>query len=188
MSKEKNKESVNKNFQSIQRFRWGILFSVTVLFSIILFPNLVITKHQYKLGDVAERDVKSPRDFFIEDKAATQSNRQQAKEAVLTVYDYDAGLAAGLTGKVDEVFAEMRAAAAVPAAAHQISPAAAGNDTRSSAETQNPSQSVVIDKRKYLENKLGIRVSKGAFAALEKVGFSKEISELILSSFKSSKS
>jgi putative nucleotidyltransferase with HDIG domain len=179
MSKEKNKESVNKNRDRGQRFRWGILFSVTILFSIILFPNLVFTKHQYDLGDVAERDVKSPRDFFIEDKAATQANRQQALEAVLTVYDYDAGLAAGLTGKVDALFAEMRSAAAVPDEGRQILPAAADSTGQEPVETQKPSKSEITDKRKYLEDKLGIRVSKGAFTALENVAFSKEISNLI---------
>ncbi len=75
MGKEKNKESGSKFLDSDNRFRWGILCSVAVLFSIILFPNLVITKHQYILGDVAERDIKSPRDFFIEDQAATEINR-----------------------------------------------------------------------------------------------------------------
>ena len=179
MGKERNKESVNKYFGSVQRFRWGILFSVTILFSIILFPNLVITRHQYDLGDVAERDVKSPRDFFIEDKAATQANRQQAVEAALTVYDYDAGLAAGLTGKVAELFAEMRSAAAVPDENPQNLPAAAASAGQAPAETQKPSQSEITDKRKYLEDKLGIRVSKGAFTALQNVGFSKEISDLI---------
>jgi membrane-associated HD superfamily phosphohydrolase len=103
MGKEKKKDPLNKNLNSDKRWRWGILFSVTVLFSIILFPNLIVTKHQYDLGDVAERDIKSPKDFFIEDTAATEKNRQQAVDAVLTVYDYDAGLAASLTRQVNDV-------------------------------------------------------------------------------------
>ena len=44
---------------------------------------------------------------------------------------------------------------------------------------KNPSKSVIADKRKYLEEKLGIRVNEGAYRALEKVGFSKKISDLI---------
>jgi len=66
MGKEKNKEPGNKFHDHDRRFRWGILFTVAVLFSIILFPSLVITRHQYNLGDVAERDIKSPREFFFE--------------------------------------------------------------------------------------------------------------------------
>ena len=76
MGKEKKKEYGTKFFDDNRRFRWGILFTVAVLSSIILFPNLVITRHRYNLGDVAQRDIKSPRDFFIEDQAATETNRQ----------------------------------------------------------------------------------------------------------------
>jgi putative nucleotidyltransferase with HDIG domain len=179
MSKEKSKESGSKGLDSANRFRWGILFSVTVIFSVVLFPNLIVSKHQYDLGDVAERDIKAPRDFFIEDKAATEKNRQMAVEAVLTVYDFDPGLAASLTRKVDEVFAEMRSAPAEPGEEHLQQPTendAAGQKT--TAVENTPSEEKP-DRRKYLEEKLGIRVSKGAFIALEKVGFSQEISDLI---------
>ena len=43
MAKEKGKESVNKLLYSDRRFRWGILCSILILFSIILYPNLVVT-------------------------------------------------------------------------------------------------------------------------------------------------
>ena len=175
MSKDKNREPVKKNLDSAKRFRAGILFSVTILFSIILFPNLIVTKHQYNLGDVAERDIKSPRDFFIEDKALTEANRQHAQEAVLTVYDYDAGLAASLTSKVDEIFTEMRAAAATASEDPLKQPAANDATGQVVAAAGNPAQNVITDKRKYLEEKLGIRVSTGAFMVLEKAGFSEEI-------------
>ena len=49
MGKEKNKESGNKIFDYNRRFRWGILGAVAILSSIILFPSLVITRHQYNL-------------------------------------------------------------------------------------------------------------------------------------------
>jgi len=179
MSKEKSKESINKSLASARRWRWAILFSVTALFSIILFPDLVVTKHQYDLGDVAERDIKSPRDFFIEDTTATAKNRQQAVDAVLTVYDFDAGLAANLNRKVKDVFAEMRSAGSLPDTEQTQQPAANETTGQAAAKTQKPAPNEIIDKRKYLEEKLSIRVSKGAFIALEKVGFSEEISETI---------
>lgn len=179
MSKEKNKDAVNKKVDAAKRFRWGILLSVIVLFSIILFPNLVVTKHQYDLGDVAERDIKAPRDFFIEDEAATEANRQQAMKAVLTVYDYDAGLAASLARKVDEVFAEMRSAAAPPGQDRQPQPAADPPPGQTAVEAGKSAHNEIPDRRKYLEEKLGIRVSQGAFTALENAGFSREISDPI---------
>ena len=46
MTKEKNKESVGRFIATDNRFRWVILSSVTILFSVMLFPNLVVTRHQ----------------------------------------------------------------------------------------------------------------------------------------------
>jgi putative nucleotidyltransferase with HDIG domain len=179
MGKEKNKEPGGKILDSDMRLRWVILFSLTILFSLILFPSLVTTQHQYYLGDVAERDIKSPRDFFIEDQAATELNRQLANEEVLTVYDFDAELGTKISLTVDEIFAQMRAAST----AHDITadpiPAVAENTAEETANTKKPSTNVITDKRQYLEEKLGIRVTRGAFSALETAGFSKKTADLI---------
>jgi putative nucleotidyltransferase with HDIG domain len=172
MSKEKNKEPVGKILDSDWRFRWAILFSLTILFSLILFPSLVITKHQYSLGDVAERDIKSPRDFFIEDQAATDLNRKLAEEKVLTVYDYDAELGPKIALNVEQIIAQMRPASTAQNITSDPTTTEAENTGQKIAKPQNPSTNIITDKRKYLEEKLGIRVTRGAFSALEKVGFS----------------
>ena len=179
MSKEKNKEPVGKILDSDWRFRWAILVSLTILFSLILFPSLVITKHQYGLGDVAERDIKSPRDFFIEDQAATDLNRKLAEEKVLTVYDYDAELGTKIALNVEQIFAQMRAASTAHNIISDPTTAEAENAGQKSAKPQNPSTNIITDKRKYLEEKLGIRVTRGAFSALEKVGFSTKTADHI---------
>ena len=179
MSKERNKEPVGRILDSDRRFRWAILFSLTILFSLILFPSLVTTKHQYNLGDVAERDIKSPRDFFIEDQAATELNRQLAEEKVLTVYDYDADLGQQITLNVEEIFAQMRAASTAHNITSETISAAAENPGKESEKTKNQAEAVITDKRKYLEEKLGIRVTRGAFSALETAGFSENTADLI---------
>ena len=109
MNKNKNRNSTNKYFNRTTLVRWGILGAVTIIFTVLLYPNLVITKPQYNLGDVAERDIKAPRDFFVEDQATTEVQRQQAAEAVLTIYDFDPQLAEVLGAKVDQAFASTRA-------------------------------------------------------------------------------
>jgi len=179
MGKEKNKEPVRKILNSDWQFRWGILFSLTILFSLILFPSLVITKHQYNFGDVAERDIKSPKDFFIEDQSATELNRKLAEEKVPTVYDYDPELGTKIALNVEEIFAQMRAASAAHNLASEPIPMAAENAVEDTANTQKPSATVIADKRKYLEEKLGIRVTQGAFSALETVGFSEKTADHI---------
>ncbi len=179
MSIEKHKEPAGKILYSDHRFRWVILFCLTILFSLILFPSLVTTKHEYDLGDVAERDIKSPRDFFIEDQTATELNRQLAEENVLTVYDYDAELGPQIALSVEEIFAQMRAASTAHDITSAPNPTATGSADQMIARTPNPTVNVITDKRKYLEEKLGIRVTRGAFSALETAGFSQETADLI---------
>jgi putative nucleotidyltransferase with HDIG domain len=179
MGKDKNKEPVGRILDSDTQFRWVILFSLTILFSLILYPSLVTTKHQYDLGDVAERDIKSPRDFFIEDQAATELNRQRAEEKVLTVYDYDAELGTKIARNVEDIFAQMRAASTVQNITSEPVPAPAEKSGEQTANAQPPPGNAIADKRKYLEEKLGIRVTRGAFSALETAGFSKKTAELI---------
>ncbi len=176
MKIEKSKEAISNYFDASDRMRWGILVAVTVVFTILLYPNLVITRHQYDLSDVAERDIKAPKDFFVEDKAATEKKRQQATAEVLTVYDYDADLAKTLGRNVDQAFAEMRAIVDT----HQ---------TRKSQELATPLEleetifeSPVLSlhdqlwaKRKQFEDKIGFQVSKGAFRVLEQEQFSQII-------------
>ena len=179
MGKERYREPNSKFNEYDRRFRWAILGTVTVLFSIVLFPNLVITRHPYALGDVAERDIKSPRDFFIEDQAATDIYRQQSVDKVLTVYDYDSDLAGVLSRNVEAVFAEMRTASDDHPHAEGRGTALKENSGDKVDTVKDPIKPVISDRRKYLEEKLGIRVNEGAYRTLEKVQFSNDISVLI---------
>jgi putative nucleotidyltransferase with HDIG domain len=102
-------------------------------------------------------------------------------DEVLTVYDFDAGLADNLKRNVEHAFAELRPpatpqlpAVGAPVDAPDGPPTTA--DAGSSLPQQPPSEA---ERRKLLEDKLGIRVSRGAFQALEKEGFSKELAERI---------
>ena len=108
MNFEKGREAINKLLDNNTRIRWGILVLSAILFIIILYPSLVITKHRYNVGDVVERDIKASRDFFIEDQAATDKKRQQAVADVLTVYDFDANLANTLKRNVEQAFGDLR--------------------------------------------------------------------------------
>ena len=54
MKFEKTKEALSKFFDASNRIRWGILAAITIIFTLLLYPNLVITKHRYDIGDVAE--------------------------------------------------------------------------------------------------------------------------------------
>jgi putative nucleotidyltransferase with HDIG domain len=180
MKIEKSKEAFSNYFDASNRMRWGILVVVTVIFTILLYPNLVITKHQYSLGDIAERDIKAPKDFFVEDESATEKKRQQATAEVLTVYDYDADLAETIGQNVVQAFAEMS----------KIIEAENTPTNQDEATPLELEETIIEDKklslhdqlwakRELFEDKIGFRVSKGAFRALEKEAFSQNIPVII---------
>ena len=68
---------------------WYILFGLSVIISIILYPNILISPVIYRLGDVADRDIKSTHEFLVEDNELTEKNRRDAVKKVLPVYDFD---------------------------------------------------------------------------------------------------
>jgi len=102
------KKSSKTNFFSSQYPRWILLFTLTFVLTLMLYPNLIVTKHIYTLGDVAERNIKAPTDLLIEDKEATKTSRQQSLDAVLTVYDFDDTLVFKLMKRLQDAFSEMR--------------------------------------------------------------------------------
>ena len=180
MSPDRLKNSVGGWFNADTKMRWGLLLAVAIAFTIIFYPNLVIKKSTYAIGDVAQRDIKAPRDFFIEDQAATAMKRQQIMDDVLTVYDFDADLADTLKRNVDQAFAELRPMLnpqqpeqSLPVSAPEGQPGPSGPISK---PWQPPSEA---ELRKLLEDRLGIRVSRGAFYALRHEGFSQELAARI---------
>ncbi len=100
----KNKHIFNDFIISGNTVRWIILVLVTVIFTIIFYPNLATHQHIYQLGDVVERDIKAPKDFLVEDDRATEESRNRAVENVLTVYDHNTALLVQLTKKIQAAF------------------------------------------------------------------------------------
>jgi putative nucleotidyltransferase with HDIG domain len=178
---EKVKASIDRLLDDNMRIRWGILVLSTILFIIILYPSLVITRHQYNLGDVVERDIKASEDFFIEDQAATEKNRQKAVAGVLTVYDYDASLANTLKRNVEQAFSDIRA---LIESAQNSQPPETQNQTTASEMTPEDKKrlldTLIREKQDMFEATIGISISKGAYQALAKEKFSQNIANLIV--------
>ena len=159
------------------RFRLIVLIAVTALFTLILYPNLMVTKLAYTAGDVAEKDIKAPKDFLVEDQTATDIKRQQAVQDVLTVYDNDTDLVNRLVQMVDGTFADMRALRQAAAESRGSAPGAAAPPAAEATRTGLVTSAEEV--RKVFEDKLGIRLGQGVFLALEAEGFSKRIADAI---------
>lgn len=86
---------------------WIILIGLSIIVSVLLFPNILVRTPRYTLGDVADRDVKATRDFLVENEKLTEEKRQDAVRAVLPVYDFDP-TENGVITRIKEAFVEGR--------------------------------------------------------------------------------
>jgi len=170
--------SVNEDVQ----VRWFILLGTTILITILLFPSLWRSTPEYHVSDVAEEDIKSPKNFLIEDKKATQEKRDEAAHSVLTVYDFDGALATKLEARINKAFGTLHSLLN-PQDQGSI---AAGNGTKHDGRQATAASGAPVSEHDLIwnakstfEDILGIQISKGAYKLLEKQRFSPEIAQAI---------
>ncbi len=176
-------EGIRKRIQDFfmtDRFaRWALLAGVTLTFIIVLYPSLLITRHVYKVGDIAERDIKAPQDFFIEDTAATKANRRQAVDAVLTVYDYDPQLAGAIGKNVRQTFADFRSmlksAPPTPTKGRLEAPAFYPPPPKAPKATD-----AIWSRQAKFQEQLHVSISSDAYRALVGESFSADIADKIV--------
>ncbi len=66
-----------------------LLLIVACLLTLVIIPKGGFVPKYHVPGEIASRDIKSPRDLLIEDKPLTQAKREEARLAVLPFYDFD---------------------------------------------------------------------------------------------------
>lgn len=91
---------------SFQRWLMAVLLAIFV--TLFVSPHIRLPSTNYKLGDVALQDMKSPQDFLVEDKQSTEQRIKEARENVLAVYDFDPGELKEIEKKLDASFTMMR--------------------------------------------------------------------------------
>ena len=177
MNLVKTQMSLNRLIDNSDRVRWALLIAVTIIFTILLYPNLVIKKYSYKLGDVVTRDIKAVKNFLIEDKNATEASRKQAVENVLTVYDHDVNISQKTNQRLKKLFDDLRATIETIKSIDRLK-----KSETSSSENEEQKLAVhnlIWQKKTDFEEKLGISVSDADYKTLELEAFSSDISNLI---------
>ncbi len=149
----------------------AILIGLTLIFTIILYPSLVIKIDNYSLGDVAQTDIKTPYDFFIEDKAATDAKRRPFIETVPTVYDHDTKLLIQLNQSVKKAFNDLRESLVDEKLQKTLG---STNGVTLSEEDR------IWMKNQDFQEKIGIQVSKQDYSWLIKRAFPEDISNAII--------
>ena len=183
------KKAVSSRFDASNESTVFWMFSLAaLLITMIISPGLISTEHEYRIGDVAKKNVKSPRELYVEDAEATRIKREEAVRTVLTVYDFDEAMA-GRTAK--------RVRTAFGVAANLVSDyessrsredsgaegAVADGEAGVSPALAPPARSLdeILDAYKpEFEKTMGIQVSKSDFTYLKEKKFPSLISENII--------
>ncbi len=164
-----------------------LLFVTSLIIALVLLPAHSVTLPEYQVGDIVQKDIKSPKDFLIEDKEATQAKRDEASRSVLTIYDFDDTLAAELGNRVTQAFVYMRELAA----GRQRNADDAGLREQP-VKSQELTAGVVVPlgqtmslhglmwaEKQNFENVVGIQIADSDYKILEKEEFSDAISSQI---------
>ena len=129
-----------------------LLIVTSIILSFLTVPLTNINLRNYKIGDIAANDIRSPMDITIEDKETTKTKQEEAAANVYPVYDY-------LTNQYDRI--EMRITDAFNWAREELS-----------KETNS------LSKEKF-EELLSINIDKKDYAVLVKNKFSQFIEKNI---------
>ena len=151
---------------------WYILLSLSLIISILLFPNILTPPARYKLGDVADRDIKASHEFLVENQELTEKNREEAAREVLSIYDFDPS-ATNLFTRIREAFSSGREAFVA-----FLSPISAPVKEAARPHTGQPGDSSSL-KTDFFEI-LDIPEDDKIYDMLEKSGFPNEVGEAVI--------
>ncbi|MGD9158093.1 MAG: hypothetical protein PVG39_06790, partial [Desulfobacteraceae bacterium] len=87
--------------------RGTVLILLSLIISIFLHPGLLKKPEVYKIGDIAEADIKAPVDILVRNDETTEKERGKAVQGIPDVYDFDP-TASNLTLRLKEAMAETR--------------------------------------------------------------------------------
>jgi putative nucleotidyltransferase with HDIG domain len=169
MIKSKTENNLNQAKEYLSNTRpllWILLIAITGLFTFTHYPQQNKVSYSYQTGDIAQRDIKAPKNFFVEDKSATELKKEEVRDSVKSVYDFDANLLKEISSNID-------AAMKIGQGLFKKS------DDPSLAEEPDPTFAIVLDTKPEFEEKLGIEISKGAYSILYKYKFSSDITQYL---------
>ncbi len=95
----------NRQFQM-----WATAIFLSLIVAYLLTPSVHFIPPSYKLGSIAARDIRADRDFFVEDKAATELKRMEAVNSLPAIYDLDMDMPDRQRLQIERAFSAMEGA------------------------------------------------------------------------------
>ena len=152
--------------------KWLLLAILSAVIAILVSPSFIVENPRYRLGDIADRNVKAKHDLLIEDEEATAKKREEAMRLSPIVYDFNETLTRDLLDKLEASFKAMREPQGSPES--ETLPAAPGRQPLKRID--RPSGRYVTDPKRSSCPQLMLtgsrerkRISKGFLAARSKV-------------------
>jgi putative nucleotidyltransferase with HDIG domain len=180
MSPTRTRKTWKRNTKLKTPIRWLMLVLIVTIFIVMLYPSLVVQRYQYRFGDIAERDIKAPQDFFIEVKTATQANREKAVKSVLTVYDHDPRILRQIVNNIDKAFKTVHKVIG----AFIESPPTTSQDDHPPIPQEKTNQEKLENelwaKKGLFESQLGIEISRDTYKTLINERFSVIVAERVI--------
>jgi len=84
--------------------RWFLLVSLSLMFTFLLLPTVPLSRPEFKVGTIANKDIKADRDFLVEERASTDLKRIEAAKSAPSVYDYEAQMATQIRDSLMKAF------------------------------------------------------------------------------------
>ena len=84
--------------------KWFIGIGMAIILTFLLSPSLTLHLKDYKVGDIATKEIKSTQDLLVEDEKLTQEKRAEAERFVLSIYDYDPAILSNAENRVRSTF------------------------------------------------------------------------------------
>lgn len=157
------------------RFHFIVILFSSLFIALLLYPNLLISPKHYHLGDIAKSDIRAKRDLLVEDVATTEKHRQEAREKVLPVYNYEEQVWIDIRSRIQEAFAQMRKIMEE----NKLKELAAS--AVQTVEKQAPSFKILSDEemKQRFESLLDIKLTTKEFQVLKNEGFSPKLEALL---------
>ncbi|MDO8786380.1 MAG: hypothetical protein Q7J12_09220, partial [Syntrophales bacterium] len=141
---------------------WSIAICLSFIISLLLTPQIHFTHPHYKVGSIANKDIKADRDFLVEERAATEHKKLASLQDILSIYDYDSDKPALLRTNLNNAFLLMEEGSI-------------GGNKLTDVTSQAGGKEFSIETKKDFERLSGITLTNEEFNVLRKQRFSTEI-------------
>jgi putative nucleotidyltransferase with HDIG domain len=84
--------------------KWAVGIVTAILLTLILSPSLQLPIKEYRVGDIATKEIKSSQDLLVEDERSTQEKRTDAEKSILSVYDFDPAVLTEAENRIRSTF------------------------------------------------------------------------------------